>query len=89
MIRSGQSKATVKGVQHDSKIDSVCLPFLLLLINVVVEVLGFLTVMEGVLMSSYLRFERQGVMYPFCQCESRQLCCGSGTGSGSNCFLMT
>lgn len=58
MIRSGQSKATVKGVQHDSKIDSVCLPFLLLLINVVVEVLGFLTVMEGVLMSSYLRFER-------------------------------
>ena len=43
MIRSGQSKATMKGVQHDSKIDSVCLPFLLLLINVVMEVLGFFT----------------------------------------------
>ena len=43
MIRSGQSQATMKGVQHDSKVDSVCLPFLLLLINVVMEVLGFFT----------------------------------------------
>ena len=43
MIRSGQSTAVMEGVQHDSKIGSVCLPFLLLLLNVVMEVLGLFT----------------------------------------------